>query len=373
MKIAILGIRGLPAKYGGFETCADHISKHWVENGHEVLVYCRKTLYKERPSSHNGARLKYIASVNIKSFDTLLNTFLCCVDLIFNENKIKYIHLYNGGNGIFLPLLKVFGKKVMISVDGIEWKRKKWGRYAKLVHKAGERFAAWFANKIVADNSVVAKYYSDKYHICPVTIAYGAKIIDKNDELWNKVLEKHNLHSKKYFIFVGRLVPEKGIHLLIEAYNRLQTDMPLIIIGDDEKETSYKRDLMRLKNSNIRFLGFLYGLEYEALLANALLYVSASELEGTSPSLLAAMGAKVCSLINGIDENIQTIDNNGIQSGYLFDKNDVNDLFNKWGMLINNPQKISEMSERGYDLVLKRYQWKNIAAEYINTFETICS
>jgi glycosyltransferase involved in cell wall biosynthesis len=371
MKIAILGIRGLPANYGGFETCADHVSRHWVEKGHEVLVYCRKTLYSQRPITYHGVRLKYIASVNIKAFDTLLNTFLCCIDLIFNEQKILHIHLYNGGNGIFLPLLRMFGKKVIISVDGIEWKRKKWGWLAKSAHKAGERFSIWFANKVITDNKIVERYYIDKYNICPITIAYGAKTIEKNDKIWKDVMQKHNLQSKKYFIFVGRLVPEKGVHRLIEAYNKLQTDMPLIIIGDDEQLTAYKRDLIKLKRDKVRFIGFVYGLEYEALLANALLYVSASELEGTSPSLLAAMGAKVCSLINGIDENIHTIDNNGIQSGYYFKKNDVDNLYKIWDTLIKNPQKIIEMSEKGYELVMKRYRWASIAEEYLNTFEII--
>lgn len=371
MKIAILGIRGLPAKYGGFETCADQVSRHWVEKGHEVLVYCRKALYKERPDNYKGVRLKYIASVNIKAVDTLLNTFLCCLDLIVIERKIKHIHLYNGGNGIFLPLLRMFGKKIIISVDGIEWKRKKWGWLARLAHKTGEKFAVRFASKVIADNKVVEKYYSEKYGICPVTIAYGGKIIGKDEKSWAKALHKHNLKPKEYFIFVGRLVPEKGVHQLIEACNRLQTDMPLIIIGDDYKETLYKKNLLTLKSEKIRFVGFVYGAEYEALLANALLYVSASELEGTSPSLLAAMGAKVCSLVNGIDENLQTIENNGCQSGYYFRQNDVDDLRRTWDNLVRNPAMINDMSEKGYNLVMKRYRWESIAEEYIKTLEAL--
>jgi len=299
----------------------------------------------------------------------LISGLLGCINIILTERKIKYVHLYNGGNGIFLPLLKLFGKKTLISVDAIEWKRQKWGNLAKLAHKTGEQFAVWFADKVITDNKVVENYYREKYKIKPVTIPYGAKIIAQ-DISWEQILNKFNLTAKSYFIFVGRLVPEKGVHRLIEAYNKLMTDLPLIIIGDDN-DTMYKKVLLKQESKKVRFFGFLYGSEYEALLANALIYVSASELEGTSPSLLAAMGAKVCALINGIDENLHTIEDNGAHAGYYFKQNDIEDFVKKWDMLINNPLMIEEMSRKGYNLVQKRYKWENIAQEYIKTFEKL--
>jgi len=334
-----------------------------------MLVYCRKMLYKNRPKEYNGIRLKYINPLDTKSLDTIFSALLCCLDLLVNERKTKHVHLYNGGNGVLLPLLKLFGKKVIISVDGIEWKRQKWGRLAKFAHKMGEWFSVKFADEIITDNKVVEDYYTEKYKVNPVTIPYGAKIIARDDS-WGQILDKFNLTTKKYFIFVGRLVPEKGVHRLIKAYNKLGTDLPLIIIGDDN-DTLYKKDLLKQASKKVRFLGFLYGAEYEALLANALIYVSASELEGTSPSLLAAMGAKVCSLINGIDENLQTIKGDDSYAGYYFKPNDVDDLAIIWQDLIKSPEKIFSMAIKGCDLVQKRYKWEDIAQDYIRTFEKI--
>ena len=127
MKIAIIGIRGLPANYGGFETCADHTSSYWHSKGHEVLIYCRKSNYTIYPSEYNGIHLRYIFSIPLKGLDTMSHTLFSIVDLLVNFKDYKHIHLYNSGNGIFIPLIRLFNKKIIVSVDGIEWEREKWG------------------------------------------------------------------------------------------------------------------------------------------------------------------------------------------------------------------------------------------------------
>jgi len=367
MKIAILGIRGIPANYGGFETCAEHVSKWWTENGNEVLVFCRKSHYKDKLENYNGCKIIYTSSIKTKSLDTVTHTLFSFLNLIFKNREFKNVHLYNTGNAIFIPLLKIFGKKVVISVDGIEWKREKWGKAAKLMHKIGERVAVKFADYVVADNIAVKDYYLDRYGKKTETIPYGAKLIS-NDLKQNEdiILNKYSLSTKKYFIFVGRLVPEKGVHNLIEAYKKLKTDYKLVIIGDD-KEGEY-RDNLFLNNSNrINFLGYVYGEEYEILLKNAYLYVSASELEGTSPSLLAAMGAKVCALINGIEENKFTVKNNA----FLYKCNDLSNLIEIWQELNDNTEITDKMGENGYSFVQKEYDWENIANRYLELFNPI--
>lgn len=366
MKIAVIGIRGLPANYGGFETCAENVSKNWVENGHEVLVYCRKNRYSDRNHYYNGVRLKYTSSVRTKSLDTISNTFFSIMDLILFESGFKYVHLYNTGNALFLPLLKLFGKKVIISVDGIEWKREKWGLLAKTVHKLGEKISSLFADKIVVDNKEVQNYYDSTYACDTALIAYGAKLVERNADMEKKVLEKYGLQAKKYFLFVGRLVPEKGVHNLIRTYNQLQTELPLVIIGDDNP-TKYRDDLFNQQSEKIKFLGFIYNDEYEQLLINSLIYVSASELEGTSPSLLSAMGGKVCSLVNGIEENLYTIED----SAYSFRKNDFDDFRKLWQSLISQPAKIEDMADKGYQHVQNNYRWEKIANQYIETFQQV--
>src|SRR5829696_9010811 len=139
--IAVLGIRGLPANYGGFETCAEQITRIWSEQGHPVIVYCRRKHYPQKLERVGNVRLKYTYSIALKSFDTLSHTLFSVLDLLIFERKVKLVHLYNTGNGIFVPLLRMFGKRVIVSGDGVEWRRAKWGVIARFIHKVGARMA----------------------------------------------------------------------------------------------------------------------------------------------------------------------------------------------------------------------------------------
>ena len=168
-------------------------------------------------------------------------------------------------------------------------------------------------------------------------------------------------------MFIGRFVPEKGVHNLIDAYNKLDTDMPLVIIGDDVNKTAYRDRLFERQTDKVKLLGFVYDHDYEQLLMNSLLYVSASELEGTSPSLLGAMGAHVCALVNGIEENLATVND----AAYTFKKNDYEDLRNTWQKLIDEPKLIQEMAEKGHHHVIANYRWDAIADQYLSVFDEI--
>lgn len=366
-EVAVIGIRGIPASYGGLETCAEHTTTYWASKQLNVLVYCRKRHYAERPATLGQVRLKYTASVPCASLDTLSHTFTSIIDLLLRERHIKLVHLYNTGNAIFLPLLKLFGKKIVMSGDGLEWKRDKWGLMAKGAHMLGEHMAVMFADRIIVDNEEVRKYYQRKYAARTSLIAYGAKFISKDEARSKKLLEKYSLEEKRYFIFVGRLVPEKGVHELINAYNQLNTQYPLVIVGDDVNNTPYRNSLLNHQSEKVRFLGFLYGDEYEQLLVNALIYVSASKLEGTSPSLLAAMGARVCSLVNGIQENRASAGDGAC----LFEKNNFDDLRSKWQQLNDDPELVESMAEKGYRHACAHYQWRTISEQYLSVFKDI--
>jgi len=363
-EIAVLGIRGLPANYGGLETCAEHVTKIWADQGHPVLVYCRRNRYPDKIERIGGVRLKYTRSIQSMCLGTLSHTLVSVFDLLLFERKVRVVHLYNTGNGIFAPLLKLFGKRLIVSGDGLEWKREKWNAVAKLVHRIGEWMAMKFADKVVVDNDEIRKYYVNKYHQAPVLITYGAKLIQCDPPRAAEVLARFGLVAKKYFLFVGRLVPEKGVHELVKAYKRLNTEYPLVIIGDDRNETPYRNELMRQRSDKIRFLGFLYGQDYEQLLVNALLYVSASRLEGTSPSLLAAMGARVCSLVNGIEENHSSADG----AALMFDKDNYEHLQRRWQQLVDTPELIEEWAEKGRRHVVDHYRWDAVANEYLSVF-----
>lgn len=368
MKIAIIGIRGLPASYSGFETCAHHTSKHWVETNNDVLVYCRTHLYHEKKTfSEDGAKLVYLPSLPIKSLETLSHTFFSILNLSLFKRGYRIVHLYNCGNGIFIPLLKLFGKKVFISVDGLEWKRKKWGKVAKFIYKLGAYMSVKFADDIIVDNKVVEDFYTSRFNRKTALIAYGAKVIGDSPQKDIAFLENCGLKKKEYFIFIGRFVKEKGVQHLINSYLELNTSMPLVIIGDDVVGNAYRDHIFKTyaDHPKIHLLGYKFGEEYEAFLANALMYISASELEGTSPSLLAAMGANVCTLVNGIEENLATIGN----SGTVFKRNDYADLTKKWQYFIDNPNEVENMAEKGLKYVLKQYNWGLIAKQYLSLFK----
>jgi glycosyltransferase involved in cell wall biosynthesis len=365
--VAVIGIRGVPASYGGLETCAEYTTTYWSRGRMSVLVYCRKRHYAERPENLGDVRLKYTPSVRCASLDTLSHTFFSIVDLLVNERHIKLVHLYNTGNAIFLPLLKLFGKKIVMSGDGLEWKREKWGFAARIAHKIGERMAVYFADEIVVDNDEVRKYYLQKYSARTSLIPYGAKLLERDPARSAEVLAKHGLTARRYFIFVGRLVPEKCVHELIEAYNLLETDFPLVIIGDDVNRTAYRDQVFSRQSDRIRCLGFVYGEEYEQLLVNAAVYVSASKLEGTSPSLLAAMGARVCALVNGIEENEATTGG----AACMFEKNDFESLRSRWQALVDNPEEAAAFAEKGYRHVVEDYQWDAISERYLDLFSQI--
>lgn len=360
-KIAVIGIRGLPANYGGLETCAEEVCSRWVKEGHDVLVYCRRNRYAERPDSLNGVGLRYVMSIPGKSLDTISHTFFCILDLMFRRRQYRRVHLYNTGNAIFIVLLRLMGRHVVLSGDGIEWKRQKWGWLAKNVHKLGEKSAVKFANHIVVDNEEVGAYYREKHGAETDLIPYGANEVEPKPELATSLMEKYGLTPGRYFIFVGRIVPEKGVHDLIDAYKQLNTDMPLVIIGDDDAGKEYRDEVFANESKDIRFLGFIYNEDYEQLLLNAYMYLSASRLEGTSPSLLSAMGAGVCCLVNGIAENVATIKG----SFPTFAENDMADLGRRWQDLIDQPDEAARFARQGKDCVRENYSWDAVASDYL--------
>ena len=361
LKIAVIGIRGLPPNYGGLETCADEVTRRWAVQGHDILVYCRKNRYSVRPVQIDNVKLVYTSAISTKNLDTISHTLFSIFHLLLFRSQYRNVHLYNTGNSIFIPILKLFNKKVILSGDGIEWKREKWGAIAKFVHRLGEKFAVRFADTIVADNEEVGKYYQSNHNIATALIAYGTNAIQVDPAYSTALLAEHRLVARQYFLFVGRFVPEKGVHDLIEAYKQLRTDYPLVIIGDDSSGSEYRNELFRQQSEMVRLLGFIYAKDYEQLLVNAYMYVSASRLEGTSPSLLAAMGAGVCSLVNGIEENISTAKG----AAAVYKENDTMDLVRLWQDFIDDPNKVDDMAKKGQDFVAKHYQWDTIASDYL--------
>lgn len=361
--IAIIGTRGLPATYGGFETSAEKTSSRWVRDGYDVVAYCRASHYQEQRASHLGVRLRYVPCLDRGGLGTPTAALYSVLHLLFVERSTKYVHLYNNINAVFVPLLRLCGKTVLISADGIEWKRAKWGRLQRWGHQFGELCATRFGATVIADNEAVAAYYRERHNVEPTVIAYGADSLGRDPDLAKQVLDTHDLVSDNYFIFVGRIVKEKGVDNLIDAYESLDTDKPLVIVGDAEP-SEYRDAIFARASDRVRFVGYQYDTAYEQLLANASMYISASDLEGTSPSLLAAMAAGICSLVQGIPENEATAGD----SIELYEVGNVGDLAQRWQRLADNPAQADAIRAKGLAHIEKFYQWDAIANAYLKAW-----
>ncbi len=355
MRIAILGIRGIPASYGGFETNAEITAKALADRGHEVVVYCRGWR-KGRPKIWNGVKLSYLPSVESRNLSTISHTTLSALHAIFR--KFDVIHLYNVGNSHLIPLMRLFGKKIITSVDGVEWRRKKFGVFGSMWMHMSERFATLFSNRIVVDSLKVGEYYKNQYDSETVYIPYGSAILE--DEPEPNFLVKFGLEPKRYLLFVGRFIPEKGIDKLLKAYGEVRTDMPLVVVGDNPYDREYTEYLKRIAPPGAIFPGAIYGVGVKQLYKQAYLFVSPSELEGTSPALLEAMGAGTCVVVNGIPEQLETIGDSGVH----YRMNDLEDLKQKVQELIDNPQLRDYYARRTQKRVEKYYRWEDVINRY---------
>jgi glycosyltransferase involved in cell wall biosynthesis len=363
IRLAVLGIKGIPAQYGGFETCVDETSKRLVTNGVSVLVYCRKSISSKLLDNYNGIKLKYVDGIKTKNLYTISTTFISVIKELFSSNNV--IHLYTVGNAIFIPILKLFGKKCVISVDALDWKRKKWGRFASWFIKTSESIAVKFANSVISDSKVICQYYLENHKREIDYVSFGSNI---KQNIISGDLTKYNLESKKYFLFVGLFRSEKNVDFLIKAFNNAKTgDYKLALIGDDPMNPEIVRFLHSLKTEKIVFLGRKYNDEYDLISQNAYCYVTASIVEGTSPSLLAAMGFKTAVLVSDIPENIETIGD----AGFSFVSNNEVDLIKKIEFLINNNDIVKEYSVKAQERVRIKYSWDKVSSDFLNIYQSI--
>ena len=355
MKIAILGIRGIPAHYGGFETNTDITARELAKRGHEVVVYCRG-FRRGRPKVWEDVHLKYLPSIESKSLSTISHTFVSAISCCFRHFDI--VHLYNVGNAFLIPMLRLFGKKVVISVDGVEWRRKKYGVFSSMWMHISEKFAKWFAQKIIVDSLKVGEYYQNRYNADTVYIPYGSAV--SKDVRRSGFLEEYGLEPKKYILFVGRFIPDKGIDKLLEAYSRIRTDMPLVVVGDNPYDAEYVALLKSKAPPGTVFTGAVYGDRVKELYRESYLFISPSELEGTSPALLEAMGAGTCVVVNGIPEQLETIGDAGV----YYKVNDLDDLTRKLQRLIDEPKIRDAYAEKARMRVREYYRWDRIIDYY---------
>lgn len=357
MKIAILGTRGIPARYGGFETFAEELAIRLIKKEHEVTVYCRNSKIKNR--FYKGVKLVNIPRLKGKYSDTFSYSIIANLHAALSNYDILLICGVGQGSISFLP--RFFGKKIIININGTEWKRQKFSKFASLIVKICMYLANAFADTIICDSKVILKHWEAKFKKKAIFIPYGAlDFIPTN----TGILENYNLKKKKYILYVSRLEPENNAHILIEAFNKTNTNYNLIIVGDAPHAKEYISYLKKNKDSRIKFLGYVYGEKYIDLLCNAYLYVHGNEVGGTNPGLLNAMAYRNCVLVIDVPYNLEVIGDAGIP----FQKYG-NDLYIKLNYLLENPQKVNDYGEKATKRIQQHYTWDKVVNDYEKLFQ----
>lgn len=362
MKIAIMGIRGIPARYGGFETLAEELAPRLVRKGHQVTVYGRSNIIQYTGKYYKGVLLKILPTISHKYLDTVFHTFFCVFHSLFE--KYDVILICNAANSIFSWVPRIVGKKVVVNVDGIERKRKKWNLIGKMWYLMGELFSVIFPNEIVSDARVIQEYYRKRYHTDSVLIPYGAytsKIASTD------ILQKKGIRPNEYFLYVSRLEPENNAHIVIKSFEQVKTDKKLIIVGDAPYAKNYIKCLKKTEDSRIVFTGFVFGNGYKEFQSHAFCYIHATEVGGTHPALIEAMGFGNCVVANGTPENIEVVGDAGI----IFKKNEKDDLREKLDFLVKNPYAIEIYRKKAQERIKQHYNWDIVVDKYERLFNIL--
>lgn len=356
MRISILGTRGIPARYGGNEVCAEQVATRLSARGYEMTVYCRGTNGAGSDEINGGVRRVFLPSAGGKHLDTLGHTFLSALRAI--PRRPDVLHCFGVGNAPLLPLLSRVGKRTVISVDGMDWRRDKWGRWAKLYLRHCARLAVGLADACVTDSRAVARFYAQQFGKEPLYIPNGAEMVQPST---SDALRGYGLEKDRYILFVGRLVPEKGVHHLIEAFTGLETNLQLAVAGDGSSEPGYFRRLQVASDERVRLLGPVYGEAIRELYSNAYAYVQPSLVEGTSLAVIEAMAYGNCVLVSDIPENLETVGDAGLS----FDSR-AGPAALRQGLahLTERPEVVERYRQRARRHARERYAWERVTDQY---------
>jgi len=361
MRIAIIGIKAIPAHYGGFETAVDEVSRGLVNRGHEVTVYNRTGMSKYPGRDYAGVHLVTLPTIKTKHLSTIAHSFVSTLHATFTRAQV--VHYYTTGATLFAPLPRAFGKKIVCSADGTDWQRAKWGPFARWYLRLSEKLAVRFCHEVISDAGEVHNYYRRQYDADTFCITYGMREYhtDATD-----VLDRFGLKPREYVLFVGRLVPENNIHQLIRAFEQVETGKRLVIVGDDPWERDYVRRLKSTRDSRVLFTGGIYGEGYAQLQQNAYTFVLPDEVGGTHPVLVEAMGFGNCVLVNDTPTNLEVIGDSGIS---YRGAEGADDLARKLKLLLESPDLVKECRERALRRAQVNYRWDDVIQKHEQLYQ----
>lgn len=366
----MLGHKRIPSREGGIEIVVEELATRMAQLGHDVTCYNRKgkhvmdkNIEENHLSEYKGVHIKPVFTIDKRGLSAMSASFFASIKAAFSKADVVHFHAEGPCATLWIP--KLFGKRCIATIHGLDHQRAKWGKLASTYIMMGEKCAVKHADEIIVLSKGVQEYFKETYGRKTVFIPNGVnkpKIVEPN-----LIQQKFNLNKDDYILYLGRIVPEKGIHYLIEAYNQIKTEKKLVIAGGSSDTDEYFEKLkeMAKNNKNIIFTGFVQGQILDELYSNAYIYCLPSDLEGMPLSLLEAMSYGNCCLVSDIEECTSVIEDKGIS----FKKGNVQDLQNKLDNLLKDKETVEKLSRESSDYICQKYSWDTVTQKTVELYK----
>jgi glycosyltransferase involved in cell wall biosynthesis len=362
-RVAFIGGRGVVGRYSGIESFYEEAGTRLSARGHRVTAYCRSYFTPGMENTHRGLRIVRLPTIRSKHLDTLVHTLLSTVHACCSDYDL--VHFHTLGPSLFSCVPRLFGKKTVVTVQGLDWQRKKWSWFARQVLKTGEWASARLPNKTIVVSHTLENYYNSRYSKQVAYVPNGTEVRQVRQGI---SLAKYGLQPGHYVLFLGRFSPEKNCDMLVEAFEQIDTNMKLVLAGGSSHTDEYMNNLRRHESDRIIFLDWLSGNALQEVLTNATLFVLPSDLEGLSLALLDAMGAGICVLASDVPENREVI----CDAGFTFRCGDAQDLKQMLAKLLCNDELRHAAGRKARDRIQQEYLWDGVAEQLEQVYLEVC-
>jgi glycosyltransferase involved in cell wall biosynthesis len=363
-RVAAFGFRSIPSRPGcaGGDKCAEELFVRLAARGFVVTAYNRVYGKDEQyPAEYKGVRLVNLKTVSTKGFDTLLHSFKATWHIL-RHNTADIVHIRNGGNSVWAIPLRMFGKKVYVSEDGVDWQRDKWPWYAKVYLYLSRFITARVPTTVIFDNVFAKEAFEKRFRRKYVFISTGSENPDEQPD--PSILVELGLLPHDYFLFVGRFIPEKGLRYLVDAFEKTQTTKKLVLVGGSPNPAGFEAQIRATQDERIRFPGFVYGPAVHTLMKCAYAYIQPSDIEGLSPVILENMGLGTPVICSDIPENLYAVGDTAI----TFRKSDTDDLARALGDALDGPDVLKSNAARAMQRAVERFSWETVTDQHARLF-----